>query len=169
LFALDRRNGGPGKRHELGEVISRLDAGKLTKLRDWLDENREQAIERYGDDAWLAVRVNVGLSALLKSLPPKTQLLPEAKDSLPLQISAFRANGKVWDLNVPIRAALLKRSRRFPRERIRAALLGMKRSSYQRMEGRMEQLGFSLDKISADDLLHIVRGEKRGPRPRSEE
>jgi hypothetical protein len=53
-----------GGKSDLGEVLTRLDTHTLAKLKDWLDENRERAVERHGYDTWFAVRTLVGLETL---------------------------------------------------------------------------------------------------------
>jgi hypothetical protein len=166
LFGLDTHNGGWGKQSDRGEVLMRLDANTLTKLRDWLDENRGRAVERYGYYTWLDLRTKVGLGAWLAQLPPDMKLLPDAKDGLPFQAVAVRTDDKKWDLNAPIRAELLRRSPRYFSERDMAKLLDTSRSSYRRLRERTEKQGLTLDKFTADILERMVRGENRGPKRR---
>jgi hypothetical protein len=163
LFALNPDNGGWGKLSDLGEVLMRLDGHTLAKLRDWLDENRDRAVERHGYHTWLVLRTSVGLEALLAPLPPKMQLLPDTKDGLPFQIAAVRTDGKRWDLNIPIRAELLRQLPHYFSERDYAKLLGMSRRAYRRLRDAIEQEGLTLDKFTSDVLDRIVRGKKRGP------
>ena len=44
LFDLCPHNGGVGKLSDRGECLSRLNAKTLTKLRDWLEANQEEAV-----------------------------------------------------------------------------------------------------------------------------
>jgi hypothetical protein len=163
LFALDTQNGGWAKLSDFGEVFACLDAPTLAKLRDWLDENRDRAVERYGYYTWLNVRTRVGVEAWLAQLPPDMQLLPDAKDGLPVQIASVSTDGEKWDLNIPIRIELLRRLPRYFSERDYAKLLGMSRRAYRRMRDVIEQEGFTLDKFTPDVLDRIVRGKKRAP------
>jgi hypothetical protein len=164
LFALYPHNGGQGKRSDRGEVLARLDAHALTGLRNWLEENKDRASDHYGYYMWLRLRTEVGLHALLAPLPPKMRLLPDTKDGLPLQIGAVRTDGKKWDLNVPIRAELLRRSPRYFSERDYAKLLGMSRKAYRRLRDAIKHEDFTLDKFTPEVLDRIVRGMKRGPK-----
>jgi hypothetical protein len=156
------------KPSERGEVLSRLDGKTLAKLRDWLEENRDRAVERYGYYTWLRLRTEVGLQALFASLPPKMRLLPDKKDGLPFQVGAVRVDGKTWDLNLPIRAELLRRLPRYFSERDYAKLLRIKRGFYRKMRARMDREGFPLRKFTTADLEAIVRGKKRGRPPKSQ-
>ncbi len=105
LFELEPHNGGQGKYSDRGKVLSRLYAKALCKLRDWLEENEEQAVERYMYNRWLALRTHVGAAAWLKQLPPDTQIIASRQeDGLPLQGVAVRTDGKKWDLNIPVGA-----------------------------------------------------------------
>jgi hypothetical protein len=163
LFSLDAQNGGWGRLSDRGEVLSCLDARTLTRLRDWLEENRDRVIERYGYYTWLDLRTEVGLDAWLSQLPPDMELLPDTKDGLPLQGVAVRTDGKKWDLNIPIRAELLRQLPRRFSERNYAKLLGISRKAYWRLRDAIKQEGFTLDKLTLDVLDRIVRGKKRGP------
>jgi hypothetical protein len=164
LFALNPDNGGWKKKlSDRGEVLMRLDTHTLTNLRDWLEENRDRAVEDYGYYTWLDLRTTVGLVALLAQLPPNMQLLSDTKDGLPIQVAAVRTDGKRWDLNVPIRAALLRRLPRYFSERDYAKLLGISRKAYRRLRDAIKQEGFTLEKFTPDVLDRIVRGKKRGP------
>jgi hypothetical protein len=168
LFALDPHNGGWEKRSDRGAVLRRLDAKTLRKLRDWLDENKERAVEHYGYGKWGLLRAEAGVGACLKPLPADTQLLPDTEDDLPLRVVAVRTDGKKWDLNVPIRAELLRLRRRYRSERDMARRLAMPKTSYRDLRSRMRRLGFTLERFSADDLWAAVHGNKRGRRSQSE-
>lgn len=166
LFALNSHNGGRGKHSDRGEVFARLGPHTLAKLRDWLEENRDRAVEDYGYYTWLELRTTIGLEALLGQLPPDMQLFPDADDGLPLQVVAVRTDGKRWDLNIPIRAELLRLVRRYFSEEDYAKLLGIGRGFYRNMRARMDQEGFTLRKFTAEGLERFVRGEKRGRKGR---
>jgi len=162
LFGLNADNGGWGKFSDRGEVLMRLDANTLIKLRDWLDEERDRAVEDYGYYTWLDLRTQVGLGAWAAQLPPDMQLLPDTKDGLPIQVAAVRTDGTKWDLNIPIRAELLRLTRRYFSEVDYAKLLGRGRRFYRNMRSRMDKAGFTLSRFTAEDLEHFVRGAKRG-------
>jgi hypothetical protein len=168
LFELNPHNGDWKKFSDRGAVLWRLDAKTLGKLRDWLDENKGRAVEHpdYGYYTWLDLRTSVGINALMASLPPKMQLLPDTKDGLPFQIGAVRTDGKQWDLNLPIRAELLEHAPRYFSERNMADLLKMRRTTYQDMRDRMAKRSFTLDKFTSADLWAVVCGEKRGRKSR---
>jgi hypothetical protein len=139
LFELDPYNGGCKKFSERGAVLGRLDAKTLGKLRDWLDENKYLALERYRHGRWAGLRVDAGLGAWLKQLRPDTYLGPDTEDTLPFQGVAVRTDGEKWDLNVPIRAELLHRRPRKFSERDMGDLLKMPRTSYNEMRDRMKK------------------------------
>jgi hypothetical protein len=165
LFELDPDNGAWKKFSDRGAALLRLDAKTLGKLRDWLDENKDQAVEDGRYTSWVRLRADVWLLAWTSQFPPEHQhkpLLPDTKDGLPLQIVAVRTDGKKWDLNIPIRAELLRLVRRYFSDGDKAALLEMPRQSYRDLRDRMEKRGFTLDKFTADDLWAAVYGEKRG-------
>ena len=85
------------------------------------------------------------------------------EDGLPIQLTAIRADGKKWDLNLPIRAELLRQLPRYFSERDYAKLLGVSRRAYRRLRDTIEQEGFTLKRFTPDVLDRIVRGKKRGP------
>lgn len=127
--------------HERGRALSRLDAKTLGKLRVWLDENKVLAVERCHYGRWVGLRAEAGVGAWLKQLPSGTQLRPSTEDGLPIQAVGVRTDGKKWDLNLPIRAELLRRYRRYFSERDMAKLLGMAKTSFRRLRGRMDRRG----------------------------
>jgi hypothetical protein len=162
LFELDPYNGGWKKFSDRGAVLGRLDAKTLGKLRDWLDENKDRAVERYNHGRWADLRADAGAGAWLKQLPPDMYLGPDTEDALPFQGVAVRTDCKKWDLNLPIRAELLERFPRYFSDGDKAGLLNMPRQSYRDLRDRMEKRGFTLDKFTADDLWAAVYGKKRG-------
>jgi hypothetical protein len=169
LFELDPDNGGDGWKSDLGKVLALLDSKTLYKTWEWVDDNRDEAMSRYGaHNRSEVVRLLVGFFAHFKALPPEP-LFADTQDGFPLQAVAIRNDGRKWDLTLPIRAALLQRARRYLSERNKAELTGMKRSSYKRMEARMKQLGLKPPKFKADDLEAIILPKKTGPKPKSEE
>ncbi len=169
LFELNPHNGGRDWAADRGKVLACLDSKTLDKIRGWIGDNIEEAMERYGFVRPITLRTEVGLTAWLRRLPPDMSLLPNKQDGFPLQGVAIREDGKTWDLNAPIRARLLQEWPRYFSERDRARLTGMSRSSYKRMEERMERLGFTLDKFSLNELPEIRLPKKPGPKSDSDE
>jgi hypothetical protein len=167
LFKLDPYNGGWKKYSDRGTVLGRLDAKTLGKLRDWLDKNKDRAVDDYGHGRWASLRADVGFGAWLKQLPPDMYLGPDTEDTLPIQAVAMRTDGKKWDLNTPIRAELLRRLPRYFSERDMAGLLEMPRTTYTGLRDRMKKRGFTLEKFTVADLWAVVHGG-RGRKSRSE-
>ena len=99
----------------------------------------------------------------LGPLPPNMNLLPDSKDGLPIQVAAIRTDGEKWDLNIPIRAELLRQLPHYFSERDYAKCLGMSRRAYRRLRNAIEEEGFALNRFTADALDRIVRGKKRRP------
>src|SRR5215203_4261364 len=48
LFELDHTNGGHGRKSNLGKTLDCLDPTTLDRVREWIDDNTGEAIERYG-------------------------------------------------------------------------------------------------------------------------
>ena len=67
LFDLDSSNGGWKKYSDRGAVLMRLDAKTLRKLRDWLEEHKQEAIERYDERQYKYLHRDVSLMAALSS------------------------------------------------------------------------------------------------------
>ncbi len=164
LFNLEQYNGGHGKPSDRGFVLSHLQPETLLKLKDWLDNNSQEAVKKYGYNRWLHLRTVVGIGAWVKQLPRDMDLSPDTEDGLPIQITAIRTDGKKWDLNIPIRLELLRLMPRYFSEREYKRLLGIGRTSYRRMKLYMKQESFTLQKFASDVLERIVRGERRGPK-----
>src|SRR5215217_7486516 len=111
LFGLDRDNGGTGKRSDRGECLSRLNSSTLAKLRGWLETNEEEAVKRYGRNAFLGLRSDVGLLAGLYAWPSDKSLLPDNDKqavTLPFDAAGYKRSGRVVDITIPIRLALLR-------------------------------------------------------------
>ena len=81
LFDLDSRNGGWKKYHDRGAVLGRLDAKTLATLRDFLEEHKEEAINRRGALQYEDLRGAVGVQASLASLSPGKSLLAQEHDA----------------------------------------------------------------------------------------
>jgi hypothetical protein len=162
LLELDWVNN-KGQNSDLGEVLEPLDSKTLYMVSDWLDTDREQLTHDYGHNRWLHLRTQVRLNAWLKQLPPGMSLSPDSHDGLPIQVAAIRTDGKKWNLNIPVRAELLRMVRRYFSERDYAELLGISRRAYRRLRDAIKEEGFTLDRFSPDVLDRIVRGKKRGP------
>lgn len=168
LLELNPHNGGPGKYSDRGVLLDSLDADTLTQIRTWLEENKERAVATYGFGRWLGLRAHVGLGALAKQMPPelrrKDHCAHKAKYGSPLQGVAIRTDGKIWDLDLPIHAELLRGEGLSGREI--AKRLGKAESSLRDIQSRTKNLRFSLSKFTTHDLEAIVRGGKRGRPPK---
>jgi hypothetical protein len=123
LFSLDSSNGGWKKYSDRGAVLMRLDAKTLRKLRDWLEEHKQEAIEHYDEHRYKHLHNNVSLFAAFSSLPPDKPLLPEeaGTDSWFDAVAHYTKRGTSRDLTLPIRAAAraeeLRQERRHITER----------------------------------------------------
>ncbi len=170
LLELNPHNGGPGKYSDRGVLLDSLDADTLTQIRTWLEENKERAIAVYGYGPWMGLRADVGILALLERLPPNAlrtdPFADKPKDGLtPLQGVAVRVDGKKWDLDLPIRAELLRGEGLSGRAT--AKRLGIAETSLRDMHTRATNLSFSLSKFTPHDLDAVARGKKRGRPPKS--
>jgi hypothetical protein len=107
LFDLDSSNGGWKKYSDRGAVLMRLDAKTLRKLRDWLEEHKQEAIERYDERQYKYLHRDVSLMAALSSLPPDKPLLPEEPGTAPRfdAVAHYTRRGTSRDLKSPIRVA----------------------------------------------------------------
>ncbi len=154
-----------GRPSDLGEVLSLLDAKTQAKLVDWLDTNVEEAVGRYGERRchllYSKVRVGAGIKRLQSTLPFNELLVPEQGNTgLPLAAMAYTRSGRGVDQTVVIRLALLRRERRFFSERDLERELGVPRSTLKHMMKRMDEIGFSLEKFTSEDLNYITRGPR---------
>src|SRR5215212_6889164 len=107
LFGLDPYNGGWKKYSDRGAVLMRLDAKTLRKLKDWLEEHEQEAIERYDERQYKYLHDEVSLMAALDSLPPDKPLLPEEPGTpgTDLRFDAvahYTRRGTSRDLSLPI-------------------------------------------------------------------
>ena len=152
----------------------RLDAKTLPKLRDWLEEHKQEAVERYDERRYKYLHDEVSLVAALNSLPPDKPLLPE-EPGTHLRFDAvahYTSRGTSRDLSLPIRVASraeeLRQERRHLTEReIQQTIeneLGVPRTTQQRWSDRMEEVGMSWYSFTTDQLEYVALGEKRGPR-----
>jgi hypothetical protein len=161
LFDLDRYNGGEGKRHDRGECLSRLNCSTLTKLRGWLETNEEEAVERHGRNAFVGLRADVGLHAWLCTWPSDKPLLPDKQDATPpFDAVGYKRSSRAVDVTIPIRLALLRDERGYKSERDLSKELGVPRTTLRDIMKRMDEIGFSLEKFTTEDLNYITRGPK---------
>ncbi len=170
LFELKTSPGDFGKPNSRGTFLGSLGADALIGLRNFLEQNKERAIAVYGYGPWVGLRADVGILALLERLPPNAlrtdPFADKPKDGLtPLQGVAVRVDGKKWDLDLPIRAELLRGEGLSGRAT--AKRLGMAETSLRDIQTRAKDLGFSLSKFTPHDLDAVARGEKRGRPPKS--
>jgi len=164
LLELNRYNGGWGYESDFGKVLAHMDVMILCKVRDWLEHNREEVVERYDDSA--RIFLTVRFSVYVHQMPPHVERenffagLPN--DGLPIQGVAMRVDGKKWDLNIPVRAKLLSLAPRYFTEQNFAKALGIGRHKWRNIRDRMKYEGFTLDGFTSDVLWLIVRGKMRG-------
>jgi hypothetical protein len=161
LFELDDtpRYGGPS---DLGQALD-LSAKTLTKLRDWLDDHTEEALQRYGEPRRTNLYGTVRMLARLGALPPGGPPFPEEHDTvLPLEVVAYTRSGRSVDETITLRLALLRQEPRFFSERDLEKALGVPRSTTRHMIERMDEIGFSLKNFTADELSYVALGAPRG-------
>lgn len=169
LFELHPHNGGEGKLSDRGECLSRLGAKTLTKTKHWLEQNEEEAEKRYGRNRFIGLRAHVGLFAFLSALPPDRLLLPERHSpTLPFEAMIHTRSGRAQDLVIPIKVQQLRQRRRYTSERELAKELGIPRSTLRDILGRAEEVDFSLEKFTPEELEYVALGETRGPKRKGE-
>lgn len=166
LFELDPHNGGVGKRPDRGECLSRLNAKTLTNLRDWLEANEEEAVRKgYNHNRFKGLWAQVSLLPRLEHLlPGKSLFSGELDPTLPLEAVAYTRSGRAIDLTTIIKLARLRRKPGFMSERDLAKEVGIPRSTVRHIIERMEEIGFSLDKYTSEELEYVAAGTKRGPK-----
>jgi hypothetical protein len=164
LFELKRDNGGKGKRSDRGECLHRLSTKMLVKLRDWIEANEDEAVEReYRRSLSRDLLRTVSLSAWLKSLPPDKSFSSGQRDpSLPLEAIAYTRSGRAIDMTTIITLERLRRKPRFRSERDLEEELGIPRSTIRHIIKRTEEIGFSLDRFTSEELEYVAVGKKRG-------
>src|SRR5215208_7215176 len=103
LFGLDPYNGGWKKYSDLGAVLMRLDAKTLRKLRDWLEEHKQEAIECYDKRRYKLLHEAVSLS----TLPPDMSSSSEGQGTglASGAVAYYTRRGTRRDLYLPIRVA----------------------------------------------------------------
>jgi hypothetical protein len=159
LFDLNRDNGGEGKRHDRGECLNRLNGNTLTKLRGWLETNEEEAVKRYGRNAFVVLRTEVGLNGWLSTLPSDKPLFADKQDAtLPFEAVGYKRSGRAVDMTIPIRLKRLRDERGYKSERDLSKELKVPRATLRDIMKRMDEIGFSLEKFTPEDLSYIVRG-----------
>jgi hypothetical protein len=174
LFDLDSSNGGWKKYSDRGAVLGRLDAGTLCKLRDWLEEQKHEAIERYDERQYKNLHNDVSLMAALSSLPPDIDLSTKGQGTgLPLDaVAYYTRSGTSRDLSLPIlaaqRAEELRQQRRHVTEReIEQTIeeeFGIARTTQKRWSERMKEVGMTWYSFTSDQLEYVALGKPRGPR-----
>ncbi len=148
---------------DLGEALGLLNAKALAKLTDWLDANAEEAVERYKKRRFVPLSIKVRLMARFSALPSAKPLVTQKSDKgLPLAAMAYKRSGRGVDQAVVINLARLRRAPRFFSERDLEEELGVPRSTLRRMMERMDEIEFSLDSFTPDDVAYIAFGETRG-------
>ena len=175
LFDLDSFNDGWKKYSDRGAVLMRLDAKTLHKLRDWLEEHKEEAIERYDERQYRCLHRDVSLNASLGSLPPDKLLFSKepCTDSRFDAVAYYTQRGTSRDLSLPIRA--IRRAEELRRQEYRHVTereieqtiekeFGVSRTTQKRWSNRMKEVGMTWYSFTTDQLEYVALGEKRGPR-----
>ena len=151
---------------DVGPALAHLCAPELRQIRAWLDDVKDRALAEYPPVRWGYLRFYTGFAAMVDELPPEERRKDVGSGVSrlgPLQGVAILADGKRWDLVLPVRADLLRR--RGLSERAVARALNMPRTTYQDMRRRMEDAGFTSERFTPDRAAAVVRGRRRG-RPR---
>lgn len=174
LFDLDSSNGGWKKYSDRGAVLMRLDAKTLRKLKDWLEEHKQEAIERYNERQYKYLHDDVSLMAALNSLPPDKPLLPEepSTDSGFDAVAHYTRRGTSRYLNPIILVArkaeeLRQEQRHYTQREIEQIIeneLGVPRTTQQRWSDRMKEIGITWYSFTTDQLEYVALGVKRRPR-----
>ena len=166
LFTLDPGNGGWKKFSDRGAALMRLDTKTLGKLRGWLEEQEEEAINRYDEQQYKSLYGTVSLNFALSSLPYDAPL-GSAK-------AYYTKRGTSRDLMLPIRAfaraEALREEQDYISEReveeIIEKELGVPRSTFKKWTERMEEVGMAWHSFTTDQLEYVALGKKRG-RPKN--
>jgi len=161
LFELDDtpRYGRPS---DFGEALD-LSAKTLSKLIDWLDDNTGEALQRFGEPRCVNVWGTVRTLAWLSALPTDEPLFPKERNTdLPMDVVAYTRRGRRVDETVVIKLARLRRAPRRYSGRDLEKLLDMPRTTLGHMMERMDEIGFSLDKFTAEELAYVAMGGPRG-------
>jgi hypothetical protein len=160
LFELDDtpRYGRPS---DLGQALD-LSAKTLAKLRDWLDDHTEEALQHYEEPRCTNLYGTVRTLAGLRPLPGDPPFPEEGDTSLPLEVVAYTRSGRSVDETIALRLASLRQEPRFFSERDLEKKLGVPRSTIRHMIKRMDEIGFSLKSFTADELSYVALGAPRG-------
>ena len=179
LFDLDSDNGGWKKYSDRGAALMRLDAKTLCKLGDFLEGRAQEAIDDYGHSQYTSLHSDVRFNATWKALPPDKPLLPERQSTpLPLDAMAHYVNsGRPVNLMIPVLAAALKEAldqqQGYLSYRTKAKIIEEKldvpRTTLQDWFRRMEEVGMTWRKFTADQLSYAALGKKRGAPPKEDQ
>jgi len=164
LLELDPANGGYGWKSDRGKVLTLLDSETLYKVSGWLDERTTEALERDECGRYAGLCYEVRTVAWLTSLPPDAPLLPAQGGG----ISPFRfvgyyvGSGRRKDLTKVVELDRLRRASRHYSERDLATALDIPRTTLQQMIQRMDEIRFSSEEFTPDDMAYVAFGRRRG-------
>ncbi|MBA4116078.1 MAG: hypothetical protein H0X71_06490 [Rubrobacter sp.] len=149
LFDLDTQNVGRDTPSDRGECLVRVTPKTLSKLRGWLEANEEEVEKRFGHNAFLGLRADVSIIAWMSYLPPDRPFG---------NVVGYKRSGRTLDSALPIKLELLRRERGYKSERDLAKELRVPRSTLKHIILRMEEIGFSLESFTTEDLNYVIRG-----------
>ena len=75
----------------------------------------------------------------------------------PFDAVGYKCSGRAIDVTIPIRLALLRDERGYKSERDLSKELGVPRTTLRHIMKRMDEIGFSLEKFTTEDLNYITR------------
>jgi hypothetical protein len=179
LLGLESRKDISEENTELGAVLRLLDAKTLENLTHFLEEHREEELDRQycSGHQYTYLCSVVGMRAARVPLPPDMPLLSEKPDTpsgevihtrrgyvvdlaalnnvLPFEV-AYTSSGRSKNLKTPVLAAKLAAALR---------QLGVSRSTQKRWHERMEEVGMTHWQFSDAQLQNVAIGKRRGPKP----
>jgi hypothetical protein len=155
----------------------RVDARTLSKLRAFLEEREHEAVGDYGYGQYVDLYSHVRLNASMKSLPHDEPLLSDnGSTTLPFAgVACYtRIVGRTVNLMTPVLAAALKEAldqqQGYFSDRTKAKIIEVKldvpRTTLQDWFRRMEEVGMTWRKFTADQLSYVALGKKRGAPPK---
>jgi Homeodomain-like domain len=162
------------KSSDRGEALRRLSTKTLAKLRDWLEVNGQEAVNRYGAQRYTAVTGHISAFLAARRLFDGKWRFTDNSGALPIQGFARGPSGRIVDIIAPIRAAFrrreiqLSRKPRFVTERELekqlASEFGKSRSTIRRWFQRYQELGLhkGLLHVTPEELFYVRKGEKPG-------
>jgi hypothetical protein len=134
-----------------------------------LEANEEEAVEKgYKPVRFKGLLTEVGLHTRLGSLPAgETLFCGERDPTLALEAVAYTPSGRAINLATTIKLERLRQKPGFMSERDLEEEFSVPRSTIRRIIERVEEIGFSLDRFTSEELEYVAVGTKRGPKRRA--